>query len=295
MRSPSNSSSRLLLFICLAILLVLPALVDAQHPYQRRAKGGKTGKGSKGGKGTKGGKGGKGGQGQGGQAAETTTTAEASGETATTTTEAAAAATATNPPPFAQDAFCASSNLESSDGTQIKTGACSSTPMGQIPTTSNMVSSLITSPDNGATIDASKDMTVVTDYRGLTTGFFSDATLAYYVIPQTLAADGTIQGHAHITVQNLADANSAPDPQTFAFFKGLNDVATGGRTLAVTVPAGSLTSDGTYRICSMSGSNSHQALIMPVAQRGAQDDCIRVTVTNSGGGKNKRDADPTPT
>jgi hypothetical protein len=32
----------------------------------------------------------------------------------------------------------------------------------------------------------------------------------------------------------------------------------------------------------MTGTNSHQPVIMPVAQRGAQDDCIRVNVINAG-------------
>ncbi|KAI8822700.1 uncharacterized protein EV422DRAFT_410575 [Fimicolochytrium jonesii] len=175
--------------------------------------------------------------------------------------------------------FCKDTGLTPSDGTQIKDGACTSTPIGALPTTANMVSSLITSPSNGATLDASSDLLVTVDYRNLDTGFFSDPAKTYYTIPQTLNSDGVIQGHSHITIQPLGSkANAAPDARTFAFFKGLNDEAQNGRTLSVTVPGGTFTEDGVYRICSMSGSNSHQPVIMPVAQRGAQDDCIRVTV-----------------
>ncbi|KAI8909965.1 hypothetical protein DFJ77DRAFT_420712, partial [Powellomyces hirtus] len=165
-----------------------------------------------------------------------------------------------------------------SDGTQLRDGACSSTPMGSIPSVNKMVSSLITKPENGAAVNRNQELQVVVDYRNLDTGFFSDPTNQYYTIPQTLSGDGTIQGHSHITVQNLNNAKAAPDARTFAFFKGLNDEAAGGRTLSVTIPAGTLKQDGTYRICSMSGSNSHQPVVMPVAQRGAQDDCIRIKV-----------------
>ncbi|KAJ3021753.1 hypothetical protein HKX48_007828 [Thoreauomyces humboldtii] len=270
MSNPSftlGSSARLLLILCIAILLACPDGVDAA--FHRRAKN----RGNRGGN-----RGGNKGN-NGGSTGKVTTPPAA---TVPTTTSAAPASTATIPPPFAQDSFCAGTGLTASDGTQIKTGACSSTPMGAIPAVTRMVSSLITAPAFGARVNAAKDLQVTADYRGLTTGFFSDATLAYYSIPQTLAADGTIQGHAHITVQALGTAVSAPDPQAFAFFKGLNQVATGGRTLSVTVPAGSFTTNGVYRICSLSGANSHQPVVMPVAQRGAQDDCIRITVFNAG-------------
>ncbi|KAH6572497.1 hypothetical protein BASA62_003324 [Batrachochytrium salamandrivorans] len=71
----------------------------------------------------------------------------------------------------------------------------------------------------------------------------------------------------------------------FEFFKGINDRHTDGkqgRLLSATILAGQLTINGNYRICSITGSDSHQPVIMPVAQRGSQDDCIRVTVFNAG-------------
>ncbi|RKO87433.1 hypothetical protein BDK51DRAFT_24702, partial [Blyttiomyces helicus] len=99
--------------------------------------------------------------------------------------------------------------------------------------------------------------------------------------PQTLNAQGIVQGHQHITIQQLTSTQAAPDAQVFAFFKGLNDQALDGRTLAVNVPAGTFKTDGLYRICSMSGGDGHAPTIMPVAQRGAQDDCIRINVQNA--------------
>ncbi|KAJ3053972.1 hypothetical protein HK097_002941 [Rhizophlyctis rosea] len=182
--------------------------------------------------------------------------------------------------------FCQDQNLPPEDGTQIQGGSCSSTPQGAIPSTSRMVSSLIFEPQSGSTVDSSKDLTVKVDLRNLRTGFFSNAQEQYYLVPQTLDGSGTIEGHCHITIQRLTSSQAAPDARNFDFFKGLNDEAPDGRTLSVTVPAGTLTQDGEYRICSLSGAFTHQPVIMPVAQRGAQDDCIRVTVADGGGGNN---------
>lgn len=70
------------------------------------------------------------------------------------------------------------------------------------------------------------------------------------------------------------------DARKFDFFKGLNEPAVAGGTLSVNIPAGKL-KDGQYRICSITGTDTHQPVIMPVAQRGSQDDCIRINVQNS--------------
>ena len=146
-----------------------------------------------------------------------------------------------------------------------------------------MVSTLIVSPPSGSTVDASKDMTVTLKTRNLVTGFFNDPATQYYLVPQTLdPKTGFIQGHQHVSIQSIGAGNAAPDAQTFAFFKGLNDAAPDGQTLSVVVPAGSLTINGQHRICTITGTDGHQPVIMPVAQRGSQDDCIRVNVANAG-------------
>ncbi|CAG8723357.1 4855_t:CDS:2, partial [Racocetra fulgida] len=89
----------------------------------------------------------------------------------------------------------------------------------------------------------------------------------YYAKSQELNAQGLINGHSHITVQKFFD-NVPPNPQNPAFFKGLNDPAKNG-VLSVTVDA---LPPGQYRICTMNSSRGHQGVIMPVANRGAQDD-----------------------
>ncbi|GBC04643.1 hypothetical protein RclHR1_00580008 [Rhizophagus clarus] len=177
--------------------------------------------------------------------------------------------------PLQPSAFCKKSGLTPADGTQLKQPNCVSLEIGEIPAVNNMVSALIVNPKNGQSIKRNTPFNVDTKVQGLSTGFFSDPAVDYYQIQQTLDKNGQIQGHSHITIQQLS-GNNIPDPQTFAFFKGLNDAAKNG-VLSVNVEKG-LPQKGTYRICTMNSSNSHQPVVMPVAQRGSQDDCIRVNV-----------------
>jgi len=147
-----------------------------------------------------------------------------------------------------------------------------------------MVSSIITQPANGANIGVGQAFRVSVVTTNLQTGFFTAAQTEYYTQPQTLNSNGEIRGHQHITIQNLGDAKNPPDANQKNFFKGLNDGADPNGVVFADVPAGTLNTPGTYRICSMSSSFSHQPLIMPIAQRGSQDDCIRITVGGNGGG-----------
>jgi len=171
--------------------------------------------------------------------------------------------------------FCQASGLTIADGTQIKEPNCVSLEIGELPSVDNMVSALIVNPKNGQTIKKNTAFKVDTKIANLATGFFSDPAVDYYQIQQTLDNNGVIQGHSHITIQKIS-ANNVPDARVFAFFKGLNDAAVNG-VLSVVVENG-LPQRGLYRICTMNSSNSHQCVVMPVAQRGAQDDCIRIFV-----------------
>jgi len=172
-------------------------------------------------------------------------------------------------------AFCDDSNLDLADGTQNAAGACVDVEMGELPSKENMVSAIITAPKFGARIKVNTAFPVTVKILNLETGFFSDPATTYYQQPQKLNGGGIIQGHSHVTIQKV-NVNSPPDPKIFAFFKGLNNKAVNG-ALSVTVEAG-LKEPGLYRICTMNSANTHQAVLMPVAQRGAQDDCIRVIV-----------------
>ncbi|KAJ1566777.1 hypothetical protein HK096_000406, partial [Nowakowskiella sp. JEL0078] len=167
--------------------------------------------------------------------------------------------------PFTENSFCLSQNLAPSNGSQNRQGSCSSTPQGSIPSIDKMVSTLIISPEYESTLDASKNNTVTIALQNLQTGFFDDPQKQYYLVPQTLNTAGIIEGHSHISVQKLS-GKSALDARVFSFFKGLNAASADGLTLSVTIPAGTLKENGAYRICSLSGTFSHQPVIMPVAQ-----------------------------
>lgn len=80
----------------------------------------------------------------------------------------------------------------------------------------------------------------------------------------------------------------ALDASQVAFFKGIDTAADANGVLKVTV-AGGLPA-GFYRVCTMSSASNHQPVLMPVAKRGAQDDCSKFTVgTVSPGSKSAVD------
>jgi transcription initiation factor TFIID subunit 15 len=175
---------------------------------------------------------------------------------------------------------------------------CHFTVMGKIPSTSNMVSSIIISPKPAENIAANKDFTISIQTSGLTAGSFTNAAATYYAAPQELASNGQIIGHTHVTVQDMGNSltpSAALDPNAFVFFKGINDAGNGRGLLSATVTGG--LPAGNYRVCTMSSSSNHQPVLMPVAQRGAQDDCQKFTVggnaatgsgSNSGSGSSNR-------
>ncbi|CAG8452379.1 1261_t:CDS:2 [Funneliformis caledonium] len=173
------------------------------------------------------------------------------------------------------DQVCQLSKKPPADGTQNRNGSCVQTVLGEIPDVDHMISTLIRFPVNNDVICENEAFTLQTETINLLTGFFDDPVNEYYIFPQTLNDDsGIIQGHSHITVQKL-NGNDIPDPRIFAFFKGLNDVAVNG-ILSVLVEKG--LPAGNYRACTMVSSFAHQCVLMPVAQRGSQDDCVRFKV-----------------
>ena len=171
------------------------------------------------------------------------------------------------------------------DGTQ-KRGAvtCSNTVQGVLPASDRMVSTVILTPANGARIAEGVSFNVTIRSANINYGFFNNPDVAYYAQPQTLDAAGNVQGHQHITVQALPSAETPPDALAPVFFKGLNGEA-GDGTLSVEVTGG-IRGVGEYRICTMTASAGHQPVLMPVARRGAQDDCIRIQIVGGSGNGN---------
>ncbi|CAG8672465.1 27_t:CDS:1, partial [Paraglomus occultum] len=163
------------------------------------------------------------------------------------------------------------STLTKADGTQQRDiETCSDTELGEIPIASKMPSTIILFPENASTLPANKSFTVKLKITNLHTGFFDNATSQYYLFSQQLDNNGFILGHTHITIQLLDSIDTPPDAQFFAFFKGLNQPADSDGILTQDVADG--LPAGLYRACTMSSSFAHTPVIMPVAQRGAQDD-----------------------
>ncbi|KAH8151565.1 uncharacterized protein LAJ45_04186 [Morchella importuna] len=175
--------------------------------------------------------------------------------------------------------FCTDKTL--TNGQQIKSGSCNGIPMGDIPSTANMVSTIIISPGPGEDIPAETSFDIEIQVLNLVAGSFTNPASTYYSAPQTLK-DGKIVGHTHVVIQRLSSLNPStpPDPAAFEFFKGINDAGDGSGGLKATVSAG--LEKGFYRVCTMSSAANHQPVLMPVAQRGAQDDCQRFSVGKKG-------------
>lgn len=175
-------------------------------------------------------------------------------------------------------------NLPITNGKQITTGSCNPAPIGAIPSVDNMPSSKFSFPKNFGTLKANTPFTVEMQIKNMQTGFFVNAQQNYFAAPQQLNAQGQIQGHSHVVIEQLTslDQTTPTDPKKFAFFKGLNAAAVGGKLTAdVTngLPA------GFYKLSSINTSSNHQPVIAPVAQHGSLDDAIYFTVTANGGKK----------
>ncbi|KAH6957472.1 hypothetical protein DER45DRAFT_465497, partial [Fusarium avenaceum] len=164
------------------------------------------------------------------------------------------------------------------NGEQIQTGSCNGIPMGNIPATSNMISAMITNPQPGVTLQAGSTFNIEVQTSHLAAGNFVNPTTQYYTAPQDLDSKGDIIGHCHVTVQDIGQLQSTtpPDPSQFVFFKGIDDDGNGQGLLSATVEGG--LPAGVYRVCTMIAAQNHQPVTMPVAQRGAQDDCTKFEV-----------------
>ncbi|CAG8620673.1 4904_t:CDS:1, partial [Paraglomus occultum] len=152
---------------------------------------------------------------------------------------------------------------------------CSTTQLGEIPDITSMPSTLILEPKNGQVMGAGKPFDIKFLVTNMDLGNFDDPNTEYNSFGQQLTREGLIKGHSHVTIQDLGDGKRPPNAESVDFFLGVNQEDNNG-LLTVNVPNG--LKPGLKRLCTMSGSFSHQPLVMPVAQRGSQDDCIRLFV-----------------
>jgi transcription initiation factor TFIID subunit 15 len=178
--------------------------------------------------------------------------------------------------------FCSGKII--TNGLQTQGGSCNPIVMGDIPAKGRMISAVFTNPKNGQNIQANTDFTISVRINNLAAGTFTDPDSTYYSAPQQVNGGGIIIGHTHVTVQDMGNnlnPENPPDAAQFAFFKGINDAGNGAGLLSAAVDGG--LPAGNYRVCSMTSASNHQPVTMPVAQRGAQDDCVRFTVGGNGG------------
>lgn len=140
-----------------------------------------------------------------------------------------------------------------------------------------MPSSKFSFPKNFGAVKANTAFTIEMQIKNMETGFFVNAQENYFAAPQFLNAQGQIQGHSHVVVEQLDsfDQTATTDPKKFAFFKGLNARAQNGKLTAdVTngLPA------GVYKLSSINAAANHQPVIVPIAQHGSLDDAIYVSI-----------------
>lgn len=181
--------------------------------------------------------------------------------------------------------FCLTVNKPITNGQQIKTGSCNPAPMGVIAATTNMPSSKFVFPKNTDTIPANQAFTIQMAISNLETGNFVNAQSNYYSAPQQIDSSGNIIGHSHVVVEQLSslDQTTTTDPNTFAFFKGINGQAVNGIITAdVTdgLPA------GVYRMASINAAANHQPVLVAVAQHGSLDDMVYFTVSDNAAAAN---------
>jgi hypothetical protein len=149
--------------------------------------------------------------------------------------------------------------------------------MGVIVSKTLMPASKFVSPKQNDQIPANVGFNITMAIQNLQTGNFVNAQQNYYAAPAQTNAQGILIGHSHITCQLMESITQTTplDPTIFAFFKGLNDQAVGGK-LTANVAAG--LPAGAYRCCSINTAANHQPALVAVAQHGSLDDCVSVSI-----------------
>ncbi|PLW48209.1 hypothetical protein PCASD_03318 [Puccinia coronata f. sp. avenae] len=173
--------------------------------------------------------------------------------------------------------FCRGAKL--TNGAQVQEGSCNPTPMGFIPSVSNMPSVRIIEPSPDKVIPAKTDFDIVISPRKISFGFFTSPSNTYYVAPQQLDSKGVIKGHTHVVIQEV-NGKRAFKTEQVTFFKGISDKIVNGK-VSTTVTGG--LPAGLYRIATITSAMNHQPVALPIAKRGSVDDAIYVRVGSAGG------------
>jgi hypothetical protein len=172
--------------------------------------------------------------------------------------------------------FCATTGKPITNGQQIKGGSCNPNPMGTIPSVGNMPSSKYVFPKNFDTLKANTSFTMQVAVKNAELGSFTNAETTYFSAPQQLNNQGQIIGHTHLVVEQVPSLQSTTplNPQTFAFFKGIDGAAGADGTVSAAVVNG--LPEGVYRFMTLGTSSNHVPWAVPVAQHGSLEDAVYV-------------------
>ena len=83
--------------------------------------------------------------------------------------------------------------------------------MGDIPSASQMVSTIIVSPKPGEIVTPNSAFDVEVQVTNLAAGTFTNPLNTYYSAPQTLQ-NGIVVGHTHVTIQDLGGSLTPSQP-----------------------------------------------------------------------------------
>lgn len=143
-----------------------------------------------------------------------------------------------------------------------------------------MVSAIFMEPKNGQNTPVNQTFKAQVMIMNLNAGSFTNASSTYYSAPQDLDEHGMVIGHTHITIQDLRDSmnpSQVPDPEKFISFKAITDEGNGKGLLSTSIDGG-IATPSNYRVYTLVAAATHEPVVMPLALRGAQDDCVRFTV-----------------
>ncbi|ESK93373.1 hypothetical protein Moror_1784 [Moniliophthora roreri MCA 2997] len=173
-------------------------------------------------------------------------------------------------------------DLPLTDGRQITTGSCSTTPLGVIPPQDLIPSHKFQIPRNGDSLYPNTPFIIKLNFHNMKQAI-TDPLTRYLSAPQQIDSGGRILGYSRIVVEAVdsIDQTTPTDPKKFAFSTALSTIAEDGSLMTnVTegLPAGS------YRLSSIALTANHQPILLPVAERGAVNDAVYFTVGDGASG-----------
>ncbi|RIB04978.1 hypothetical protein C2G38_1987671 [Gigaspora rosea] len=173
--------------------------------------------------------------------------------------------------------FCQKSKLPLANfSSEQLTGFCSSTVIGEVPSTAHLPSILITKPSYGEIIQLNKDFIFEFKYVNFEPGAVANLSTEFDRYPQSIHEEGNIIGHYHMTIQKIPSPDAVPNPTNYSFFTPINYLPNATETYQVPIPG--FTEEGMYRACTYTTAKSHQCVNLPTGDRGPIDDCIRFKV-----------------